>query len=94
MRKQAFYYNGKLSDFRFVSGEVPQESILGPLLSLMYVNDMENCLQQLQLIMYADDTVLCVADTDKNRIQEELSANIKGFSDWVYENELVIQLGK
>ena len=72
---------------------VPQGSILGPLLFLIYVNDMSqsvNC----DLLLYADDSCLTVTHKDINYIENTLNTNLSSLGDWLVDNKLSIHLGK
>ena len=52
--------NGCLSDAAVVSSRVPQGSILGPLLFVMFINDMFDCISSgTEMALYADDTKIC-----------------------------------
>ena len=55
-RKQFVQYNNHCSDLKEISCGVPQGSILGPLLFLLYINDICNVSQILEVILFADDT--------------------------------------
>lgn len=59
-RKQHIIANNTFSQTRDIICGVPQGSILGPLLFLLYINDVENCLQYTKYKLYADDTVLYI----------------------------------
>ena len=52
------------SDTRIIKYGVPQGSILGPLLFILYVNDIMNVSQLVNFILYADDTNMFVSDND------------------------------
>ena len=55
-RKQFVQYNNHCSDLKEISCGIPQGSILGPLLFLLYINDICNVSQILEVILFADDT--------------------------------------
>ena len=55
-RKQYVFYNGESSDLKLISCGVPQGSVLGPLLFLIYINDLPNISTNLKFFLFADDT--------------------------------------
>ena len=68
---------------------VPQKSILGPLLFLLYINDMPQAVD-CDLFLYADDTCLLFQHKDIERIKEELTKNFSNICDWFVDNKLSI----
>ena len=72
---------------------VPQGSILGLLLFLIYVNDMKTAVKCI-LILYADDSVMLVSGKDVVKIEQVLSREIKAVNEWLEENRLSLHLGQ
>ena len=77
----------------FITCGVPQGSILGPLLFLVYVNDMVSAVK-CKLLLYADDSALLVSGKDITKIEKELGSELEAVSDWLSDNKLSLHLGK
>ena len=68
-REQYVEYNGAKSNTFKISTGVPQGSILGPLLFLIYINDLPSVSNIINMLMYADDTTLyCNFNKDINKM--------------------------
>ena len=72
---------------------VPQGLMLGPLLFLIYVNDMKAAVK-CKLILHADDSALLVSGKDVVKIEQVLSRELKAVNEWLEENSLSLHLGK
>ena len=72
---------------------VPQGSILGPLIFLLYVNDMPQAMD-CDLFLYADDSCLLYTAKNVKDIKEKLNANFNSLCDWFVENKLSIHFGE
>ena len=72
---------------------VPQGSILGPLLFLIYVNDMPSAVK-CKLLLYADDSALLEAGKSVDDIQQRLSVELQSVREWLTDNKLSLHLGK
>ena len=92
-RYQKTKINSTFSDPGVVPLGVPLGSILGPLLFLIYVNDMEAAVS-CQLIVYADDAALLVSGRDVCLIEERLGNELSSLNGWLVDNRLSIHLGK
>ena len=75
-----------------VSGGVTQGSILGPLLFLIYINDMSQAVK-CNLYLYADDTCLVCQRKDVNEIEKQLNKDFENNYDWVVDIKVSIQFG-
>ena len=79
----------KLSDFGKISCGVPQGSIVGPLLFLIYVNNMPQAVKS-NLLLYADDSCLMYQHKDIAIIKKILNEDFQNISDWFVDNKLSI----
>ena len=84
---------GKLSEPRELLCGVPQGSILGPLLFLLYINDME-AVCSCPLFLYADDSALLVTGDSIDSVGTGLSTELREVSNWLNDNRLSLHLGK
>ena len=79
----------KLSSPGNLTCGVPQGSILGPLIFLLYVNDMSNSVD-CELLLYADDSCLIFTGPDLKSIEANLNKNFNSQCDWFVQNKLSI----
>ena len=75
-----------------VSSGVPQGSILGPLLFLLYFNDMSQAVKY-NLFLYADETCLVCQHKDINELEKQLNKDFERLCDWFVDNKLSIHFG-
>ena len=62
---------------------VPQGSILGPILFVIYINDLPQILLKSSLSMYADDTVICFSDSSAEIIKQVLQNDLNNVEQWL-----------
>ena len=82
--------NGSFSSWAYVKSGVPQGSVLGPILFLIYVNDMPKTVQDSKIAMFADDTK-CYKTIMSEADAELLQLDLDKLSDWSSINELDFQ---
>ncbi len=75
-RKQIVKYNGVQSDEMTIRSGVPQGSILGPLLFLLYINDIHNCSELISIVLFADDTNILYSHTCLKKLNEIIQVEI------------------
>ena len=72
---------------------VPQGSMLGPLLFLLYVNDMPQAVNS-ELLLYADDTCLIYMGKYIQKIEEQLNSDFTSLCEWFIGNKLCVYFGE
>ena len=93
-RLQVVKYNSAKSDSLEIKCGVPQGSVLGPLLFLIYVNDMYKCSQLLSFIRFADDTNLFLSHQDSNTLYNTMNQELKKITTWLSTNKLSLNVNK
>ena len=73
---------------------VPQGSILGPLLFLIYINDITNCSSLLKFILFADDTSILCSNRNLEKLIEDINNELNILSDWFKANKLSLNVVK
>ena len=93
-RKQRTFINNVYSNYNNIECGVPQGSTLGPLLFLVYINDLRNCLTHSKSYLYADDTVLVETCIDIYTSYLNLQADLDNIANWCKGNKLTINIKK
>ena len=93
-RKQQVLVNNTLSEAENVTCGVPQGSFLGPLLFLIFINDLPLNTDSVLTDLYADDTTLYYTDKSQACIEQQLQTALHKLSEWCKENGRLINTAK
>ena len=93
-RKQCIYVNQVYSNILNISTGVPQGSVLGPLLFLIYVNDIKNAAPDISIRLFADDTNVFVHAKDCKTLIQHAKRALENLKVWFDVNKLTLHLGK
>ena len=72
-----------------ITMEVPQGSILGPLLFLVYINGIQFELQHSKMTMLADDMAFYCHENSPTNLQSKLNADLAAITSWLHDNKLL-----
>ena len=89
-RTQSVYVNSIVSDPQSIQFGVPQGSILGPLLFITYINDLPSVVQNCDIQLYADDTLLFFSSNSIAEIESCLSVDLSSIISWLDSNLLFL----
>ena len=93
-RQQRVKFYGTKSSLKNITCGVPQGSILGPLLFLIYINDLSTLSDTTFTIMFADDTSIFIQGNNIDEMENVLNSEIKKLSLWLNINKLSLNIQK
>ena len=90
--------DNELSERNIINVGVPQGSILGPLLFILYINDIHMALYNLNinfiLILFADDTSVSISEPSNKILCNSLNLVILNLHEWFTNNRLILNIDK
>ena len=94
-RKQRVSLDGTYSDWANILKGVPQGSILGPLMFLVFVNDLPNIVDTCTVNLYtADDTTIYYSNKDPKLVQSTINSDLESIVPWIGMNGLKMDVSK
>ena len=93
-RKQVTVVEGYLSLSQDTECGVPRGSVLGPLLFVCYVNDLQRCCLYTRTFVYVDDTALLCTRKDPDIVEGMLQSDTNVLSQWSVTNKLSVDVNK
>ena len=93
-RSQYVVYNGLQSSKQRITCGVPQGSILGPLLFLIYINDLGDVSDVIFTLLFADDSNLFLSGTNPDELINKMNTELIKIVKWLEVNKLSLNLDK
>ena len=93
-RKQFVTINGVNSDLQPMKFGVPQGSVLGPLLFLIYINDLHSIIKYSTTRHFADDTNLLIKNNSLKQLKKYLNFDLRNLASWLKANKISLNASK
>ena len=92
--QQSVHIGTTESKFNEIKSGVPQESVLGPILLLLYINDLPLHVKHSQIALFADDTTIHGSSKSLESIEENMQKDLDNTNKWCDENKMKINENK
>ena len=93
-RKQFVSVSGCQSDITNVDYGVPQGSVLGPLLFLIYINDLHKAIKYSSTRHFADDTNILIKNSSLKQLKKHLNLDLRSLCNWLKANKISLNCSK
>ena len=93
-RQQFVKINQSTSDSKTITCGVPQGSALGPLLFLIYINDIFLDAPKVSFHLFADDTCIFHSNRNYRKLEDEINTSMDNITNWLKANKLMINVKK
>ena len=93
-RSQVTFVNGVYSQPKIITTGVPQGSVLGPLLFLVYINDLKNVVNNFSVRLFADDTNIFLYHRNCQTLINNAKVALQCLKSWFDANKLTLHIGK
>ena len=93
-RQQYVSINGHDSNKLEIKHGVPQGSVLGPLLFLIYINDLHNSIKYCIVHHFADDTNLLISENSPKKMQDHINSDLRCLCRWFRANKISLNKSK
>ena len=93
-RSQYVSIKGKSSKNVVMEHGVPQGSVLGPLLFLIYINDLNLCIKHSKTVHFADDTSLLNCNQSLKKLNKQVNLDLRLLNEWLRANKICLNTDK
>ena len=84
----------KSTNINKLTSSVPQRSILGPILFIIYVNDFPKCLRYSSCLAFADDTTILISEKNQKNLYNNANEELNNIDNWLMTNKLSLNIDK